>query len=1711
MGNIISDTSGTINQKISDTSFAKNINDILLELDLYSVDSKLDKATSSSLPAGTRTNYEMDYTVNGISSRTKINGNLVDIQGIPYNMDNDQTPSDGYGLGEVGQNLNTNNTNLNYWKNFSKYYNVKRAVCNATFQVPVNTIGSMYPTLTTVQQSKVDSCLIEGKINGATSNESYLGKIPHYLQWNWGGNFSAVWIYESKNIDSIIDRSGINLATGLPNNPGGLDSLGELPDNLRTKTSPYYYSYRKPFFLNTYNAQYLSTNCTSLLDPLYYPNPDDQQINDAINDINNNLYDYKYHNKNPDYINLKDDPDFIGFYIVKNPNYTNCNDQSNDVPYANPQYATIAYPIMRQNDPTYTNKYSNATDAFNDLIDNNIVTLSPYGAFDVTTPKPINVDAKIIGTIPNGMNYAIILVPPTGYTKTTNTIGYYTEEYINKFIIPDIDLTKDTLNMGTTNLANSTVYGNPMSDECNELLNNTLTNSYIKADLTKYTKLNSKLDPSITSGLKPGFTGQSLITSRDGDILFVDSGNASGTNKFFNTSNQNGAVYNVINPNIIIGSNTNTATNTSSDCGNFYSQLCNYYYYYDFRDGITYNPDILDKLLNPDGTVNQSLNTTLSNNVGYLAQHIPDCRCINNLSNRTNDPAMLDAANKSGADSAIQYLYLSNKCRAVSGSSVEYGLNTNGGEDQYRTTSKTISGIINNIAGIFGFGTQIDPSNQSVSGTQMSDNRFLYAGDARGKPTISNIAICNMTTSISVSGVGGNATIAGINPTCNISQNTSGGSSAPPISGTGLSPLPSILKNKPTLSVTINTPPVNLVDYTKPVDALQPLQAILVLDPAYTFYTGDKPNYGFAFQAVNNPASILFGNYTCGSGLSAGLSATLCNQQTKFNILTPFVYGKTTNEYGINYNLFIQNLPGNNTNTIIPSTPIPIILKQYAMQITDVIPGDFGLSLRFNIQFKCISRPSIPYVVILTPVTPSAVNVPVTITGTDFFQDVIAKKGLNQGQSPPPINSLLADGFLLIGPNSTEVSPIKPTNYTYKILLNPTVSNATVGQVTYSGGNIMNFSINVPSNYNGTNSAIDFGNFVSAFNNTTISYIDINNNNQVTLFPSSNLIATFGATLVLNWSFTNRDKYTGFNINYIVGSSQPVNIAQVGITEILYEFIMPITITGQKISFYIEAYGSTSTPLKSNLKSQLLSITSVPVPTSPAVFNGFNILTNPIIESTNTFADVGISGLTIYDYLNGIDLAKSNGDNAIIYDYISNKWNTGVVSNTTSSPSTTSTTIAFQLPTNIPTMTFTLSNNKSDRTSTIIGTGSTIQIGAILTITWILSAGFKADTQVQINLYGIVYDTFIISAGKTTGTYQFTLYDLTGGLSSNTTTLQLTYLRTSPSSITGLTIQNPFINTTTNPSTTSNSLTLSSINPLVYISPNSVNPNKNAINNLNITLTNPLNDNVYFNVFNGYESPLSINTQIMELQNVNYSKPIKINFTNISIGNFTNVVYDKLRKSKKEHFGNIAEGSTKKKLIEGLSGNILIANILRLDLSQTNFTNSAIVNYIFNNYSNVSIQSLELYFGTTNIDNSTLNISFSGNLSPFNIEIGSVRIIGIMTSKLFFPVPIPGATEFYYSTNTQGANSSWESSFTLINNNDGYFSINSNDSKAVSDANYLILNPSSSSSSLNAPSMFVLSDNTEETNWLLYGGIAAVLIILAVVIYFMFLSKPNKK
>ena len=1286
-----------------------------------------------------------------------------------------------------------------------------------------------------------------------------------------------------------------------------------------------------------------------------------------------------------------------------------------------------------------------------------------------------------------------------------------------EFNIPDINLLTDTLNIGPTGLTNQTVYGKPMTPTCSQLVNSILTNSYVLTDINNYTKLSSIQDSTITpSNFKIGKDIFLNYNTNDDSIKF--STNSTGSN--YGTSS--------VSVQTAGGSNSEIKNaHLTDDCNSFYNELCNYYYYNDFIDGIQYNPNLLNAFT-PSNTL------LFGNNMNYITDHIPDCRCVNNLSVRDELVNPLP----SGLN-AIEYSYVANKCNSVTGVSTQYGANPGG-------SGVNMPQIVGNILNPYlsstnyhPFGNQIDPvdPNKTGSASDMVDGTFLFAQQAREIVNTFNTYICNMVQTINANNNGA-VTIAGISMNCNIGGNTNAPGNTPGATP-GATPPPSsnnVSGNTYTFSVSIKNSLLN--DYTEPVNPLTSLDAILTFDnQAYKFYnTNDNtPFYKFVFAPANSTSKspTVTAKFGCGNDSNNNpypASKTTCNNQTSFTIYTPFLYGTTTNEYGVDYYLVLQW--GGVSNFINPSTPIPIMLKQYAMQIVDVIPGKNNsvnpsiFYLQFNIKFNCVSTPIVPYAIVLTPTSPA--NSTITITGTDFFSDVSSNKGSPNGAPYNNINSILADGSLTVGTSSVNV--IQPDIYTYEILLNPDDTNTS----------------GTPMNYNNTvvyKSSFDFTKLVSGFNNTTISYLDYNNNNQITLFSSTNAIANFGSTIVLNWSFVNApgDNFKYFNIYYTVGSA-PTSSANTtnalcqlntySIKNTSYQFMIPPFETGQKIYFNIEAGGSTSgiPPVFSNP----LILTSTPAPT---IFNGWNIIptTTSAVTDEIKISSIGRdlaylnSSSTIYDYLSHHDLSGMSGANAFVYDFTQKTagnsiggWFAAVFTPTTQTSGPSSVVVFQPLANN--TLNFILTNNNNVIVSTNNPPSSppTIQIGALISIEWTLGTSLKSDVQAQLYLYGILYQTFIIPKGTTTGNFKFTLYDLTGAVTNiPNVSMYITISNVITSPDIKLNINNPFISTAPTPSP----ISLSPTNPLAYINTDGT----NIIKSVNVTLTNSL-DNIFYNVFSGYNSPLIVNTHIITLKNINYSQPVKINVTNSSTSHFTNV-YGKIRDSKKEHFGNItiSPKNNKKKLIEGFVSNPstseLIVNVLRLDLSQSSgFSKSVLVNYIFNNYKKVTIQSLELFFGTTNVDNSTFNISFIGQQVGTNkvindsynldVNISTVRIIGIMTSQVFFPVTIPGATVVNYSPNTL-TNGVWANTFELDNHNNGYYSIKSSDSSAVTTANNIALNISSngggSNAIVNSTPGAANPESSSGSNMLLYYGIGLILLILiGVGVYYMYFNKAKK-
>ena len=1713
MGNIISDKSGAQllggNENIS---FSKIVNDSLLELDLYNLDPKIKDSTTDTY-GRPRSNFEVDYTTAGLAARPKnSDGKLIDINGIPYDITKDEVFNNTNAL--LGSQDNSMiPQNPNYWKNISKFYNFKRGVCNATTNIPVNTTGVLFPTdmfspTMSASTQKIQKCLKYGTTVNNTPVYSTLNiKVEGDMLSTFGpttnptllGYGSPWYVFQSKNIDSIINRTAIDLASGRPKGIyGGTtnDFSTSVPLNSTIDNGKLKYNFTQPFYLDAYNAQYVNTD-TGKPSVFWQKNPGQfppELL--ALEKLDDGTLTFNYWMNTQQFSNVYEvldpvtksgsnllsplNPNLIGFYVTTNPDYKSTNAVVEDWPLNKPcKY--IMYPIMIRD----TTTYPTSTAAFNYLFNNNILAKSARDAYDVT-PPPIDLSLQVTGTIPPEMNYYIYLMFRPGYTITKN--NYMISNFpITPSKIKDIDPSTDTLNIGPNSLTNQTVYGDTLTPECSNILNGMITNSYVMADIAKYTKLSDILDPRLntpSSGISKSFKNQKIVTDENNNIKIVPKNDFTSVynNKTYYTDDSGGKTNSTI----------------SSSCDEFYDGLCNYYYYNDFIDGVTFNPTLYNKL-----TPNNS--ALFANNINYLGQHIPDCRCANAYSIRNPTKELMETVTsgntqtrQEGNYKPIEYYYLKNKCNPVFGKLSQSGTQPPKVSGGYAFNIQRLFNIVTGIQNVLGFGGQNDPVNESVLKTDMHGSEFLYAKNARADNPTFNTYTCTQTQTIIATGNGGNVTIAGASLDCVFPY--SPGSSSGGAGGAG-----GKVNNQASLSVTVNSPPVNLGDYTAPINPFQQLIATVTFPtPAYNFYSDNNPNYGFAFQPVtaSGTSSIIFAAYACGD-INDGVNPTQCNSTNSFTVLTPFLYGLTTNEYGINYKLYIMNLPGNTSNMITPSTPIPCMLQQFAMQITDVIPGKIlttdTVYLQFNIKFNCISRPVISYAVILTPLSTNSSSSPspsspsssssssnsgvIKMTGIDFFSDVTNNKGSALG-STPSINPSLADGTLTIGLTSETI--INPSAYTYKILLNPPLDG--------TNGISMNYSNNVSSIYSGINSSIDFGQFVSTFNNFTISYLDYNNNNQITLFPSSNATANFGTTIELYWSFSNRDNYKNFEVSYQIDTNNPVPISKTlyPITTNTCQFIIPIIANSKKISFMVKAVGSTST---SDKLSNTLTVTSTP---APSTFNGWNVLSNLKLKDIS-MGELSVS-TSIDNYLNPTTEITYN---AVMYDIINNKWLKGIITTQSTDTEANTNGVIFQLP-SPPNSFATFSITDSTPAKNPITSSTKVEVGSSLIINWTLSANITSPIQAQIYLNDIIIGSFMIS--QQIGTYKFTLYDLTGLNANISAKLYVSIYKIFKSSDVSFTLTNPFISNSIVP--TNNLVSKSTDIPYMYISSDGT--NLNTINNINLTLTNPLNDNQYFNGFIGYNSPLSIETHIMKLKNVSYSLPIKINFSNVG-SQFTNVIYGKIRKNK-EHFGNLTK---KNKLIEGFDSEY-IGNVLRLDLSQTpNYQKSITVNYIFNGYNKVSITSLELYFGTMNVDASTFNISFLGSplsTTPIDVEIGSVRVIGIMTpkpeSKIFIPITIPGATTVYYSTNTTSSYG-WANSFTLINNNDGYYSINPNDNSAISAANELALNPPTNKSNIagkiNAP-----GQSESGTDWLLWGGILLILIIIAVAVYFMYFKKSKK-
>jgi len=154
MGNIISDSSGSIKSGASDSAFKKNMTDILFELDLLNT-GKYDNNKQQSDPNGTLgPRPEYDYQIsshNNLKNNSDVQGSnrhynsanpnqLVDIIGLPY-TDNSYTNASRTSDSLSEKTSYPNDPKKSIQLDSNKFYNLKRGFCNGSNKVPIDIVG----------------------------------------------------------------------------------------------------------------------------------------------------------------------------------------------------------------------------------------------------------------------------------------------------------------------------------------------------------------------------------------------------------------------------------------------------------------------------------------------------------------------------------------------------------------------------------------------------------------------------------------------------------------------------------------------------------------------------------------------------------------------------------------------------------------------------------------------------------------------------------------------------------------------------------------------------------------------------------------------------------------------------------------------------------------------------------------------------------------------------------------------------------------------------------------------------------------------------------------------------------------------------------------------------------------------------------------------------------------------------------------------------------------------------------------------------------------------------------------------------------------------------------------------------------------------------------------------------------------------------------
>jgi hypothetical protein len=984
MGNIITTEQGELVTQggisnIKDTSFAKIINDTLLELDLYTGN-----------PDKPEVNYSSKSVLNSRPKMSNSDSRFKDINGLPYTTDENisqvlSNPDDNVLFPEyvMGMDTSTKNTNKNY--------NMKRGFCSGTTSVPVNIVGVDLPTdqyYDNVNKQYLNTVKGNAKIDPTNTNDN----APTYYK----AKQASRGILTMKELDNCIqygDIAGIAAEPGTyvinnkptyfyENDTKYLDKTGT-SHTLRDSEALLYVDRTKPVYVQPINGVPVgvSGGHPCLITIQYF---DPAMILPIIN--NDNCIGY-YAQVNPSFIEQSISNQSITdqkqkSQIVLFPLIITEKGQSKRLPQTSSLINTIDALLfyLREEKLISTSltdilKVSKRSVAIS-TVPTSIIEPDSNNRPIVNSTYPLNTKTNIEEDFPDILNYTIFFKQKQIFTKSPT--------------ISDIDFsptTKETLNDYST----KSIYGATLSTECQVKLNALLTNSYIKTNIPKYSKLND-----IYGGDKDADNKGTNMAYTDGNskyYKYIESANDPSQFAIKASKPTDGKEYKEFGaPPVSDGKGSFVMSSTTIDCDPFYQDLCDYYYKYDVVDGILFN-----NTFNTQINTNQNLSSYLQN-LRFITEHIPDCKCLN--SKPIKDKLLKTEGNP------IQYYYGNLVCeydsrlygtndpvdpyysRISSGSLYDagtanpvkiYNINT-----ERLNSYKDIQGNQINVSDQeFGFRRQVDPGYSASKNNEMLDGRFLYAANHRADPITYNNYSCNISYSPNFSDIGGNVVTSGISMSCNFpNAPTNAPSTDNILKSLTASFYNRILNQFVTLDGT----------YTLPIPTNTNIE-LNVDFPDSTYPSVFLPNYRFILiNTIDNTQQIL--KNSCGSS---------DDEKTcigPYSINVPFIYAPVSNNSGVEYIISMENItpaPSNGKPLIIgPSIACHLVIKHYSMKITKIklLAANGKKYVQFNIDLNTSDIVNnIPYRIIFTPVNTTNLNT-ITIYGQDFFNDVFKLNGV---------------------------------------------------------------------------------------------------------------------------------------------------------------------------------------------------------------------------------------------------------------------------------------------------------------------------------------------------------------------------------------------------------------------------------------------------------------------------------------------------------------------------------------------------------------------------------------------------------------------------------------------------------------------------------------------------------------------------------------------